>query len=256
MFLSPDNWKYRSQNDPGFHRVVSPETTDCQITSVFRLNLLKKKRFELANDELELNAVLISGRAKITFGRVGYDMERLDSFYLPGTKKVTIEAVEDCFFYVGGGPYEVTGEFYFRKFDLSLPLGDIHQIHGKPPYKREVFMTVNQEVPASRIICGLTFGDEGGWTSWPQHQHTKDLEEVYCYFDIPPPKFALHLSSTKPGEVETVHKVSTGDCIIIPAGYHPTVAIPGVKSSYFWVMVAHSKTSRRYDLAVSDPNFG
>jgi 5-deoxy-glucuronate isomerase len=116
-------------------------------------------------------------------------------------------------------------------------------------------MTVGQTDEASRLICGITSGDEGMWTSWPPHQHTKDLEEVYCYFDIPKPKFALHLSSRESGKVEFVHPVSTGDCVIIPEGYHPTVGMPGVKSCYFWVMVAHTGQSRRYDLAVNDPEF-
>jgi 5-deoxy-glucuronate isomerase len=117
-------------------------------------------------------------------------------------------------------------------------------------------MTINQETPGSRLICGITESEDGKWTSWPPHQHTKDLEEVYCYFDIPKPAFALHLASRKPGEVEAVHPVSDGDCVIVPEGYHPTVGMPGAKSTYFWVMVAHSKESRRYDLAVNDPNFG
>ncbi|MFW6327034.1 MAG: 5-deoxy-glucuronate isomerase, partial [Bacteroidota bacterium] len=92
--------------------------------------------------------------------------------------------------------------------------------------------------------------------SWPPHQHTKDLEEVYCYFDIPKPRFALHLASRKPGEVEAVHPVSTGDCVVVPEGYHPTVGAPGTKSCYFWIMAAYSQQSRRYDLAVNDPNYG
>ena len=51
--------------------------------------------------------------------------------------------------------------FFTRKYDLSLPLGDIHQIHGTPPYKREVFMTVAQQDKASRLICGITIGEPG-----------------------------------------------------------------------------------------------
>ncbi|MBN1639696.1 MAG: 5-deoxy-glucuronate isomerase [Anaerolineae bacterium] len=69
-------------------------------------------------------------------------------------------------------------------------------------------------------------------------------------------KYALHLSSRIPGAVEAVHPVSTGDCVISPEGYHPTVGMPGVRSRYFWVMVAHSPSSRRYDLAVDDPDYG
>jgi 5-deoxy-glucuronate isomerase len=90
------------------------------------------------------------------------------------------------------------------------------------------------------------------WTSWPPHQHTEDLEEVYCYFDLPTPRFALHLSSRTPGIIEAVHPVSTGDFVIIPEGYHPTVGSPGGRSSYFWIMVAHRKESRSYELAKAD----
>jgi 5-deoxy-D-glucuronate isomerase len=41
--------------------------------------------------------------------------------------------------------------------------------------------------------------------------------------------------------------------VLVPRGYHPTVAMPGVRSTYFWVMSAFSRASRRYDLAVNDP---
>jgi 5-deoxy-glucuronate isomerase len=111
---------------------------------------------------------------------------------------------------------------------------------------------LNQETPASRLINGFTWGAPGMWTSWPPHQHSAHLEEVYCYFDIPAPQFALHISSRNAGEVEAVHPVRTGSCVVIPEGYHPTVGTPGVRSSYFWVMGAHSQESRRYDLAKAD----
>lgn len=78
---------------------------------------------------------------------------------------------------------------------------------------------------------------------------------MYCYLDLDRPKFALHLSSRVPGVVEAVHPVSTGDCVVVPEGYHPTVGVPGAQSCYFWVTVAHSRASRRYDLAVDDPNY-
>lgn len=256
MPLNPDNWKYQSKDIPGLHRVVTPEHSDCTITWIFRLNLEGGSGYDLQHNTLEMNAVLIAGRAHVDFEGTRYDLKKFDSFYLPAGEHAAIRASEPCFFYIGGGPCEGEGRFFVREFDLSLPLGDVHQIHGQPPYQREVFMTLNQEVPASRLICGLTFGQDGGWTSWPPHQHSKDLEEVYCYFDIPKPNFVLHLSSTRPGEVEAIHSVSTGDCVIIPQGYHPTLAIPGMRSAYFWVMVAHSHQSRRYDLAVNDPNFG
>lgn len=248
----PSNWKYRSSDSAGLSSIITPENSACKITSVFRLNLVEGASYYLQNKHLELNGVVISGQAEVRFDDQNKTLDKLDSFYLPGNENLEIKAKKDLFMLIGGAPYEGIGDYFTRKFDLSLPEGDIHQIHGEPPYQREVFITVNQEVPASKLICGITWGEPGKWTSWPPHQHSKDLEEIYCYFDIPAPEFSLHLSSRKPEVIEAVHPVSTGDCVAVPQGYHPTVGIPGVSSKYFWVMAAHSQESRRYDLAVED----
>jgi 5-deoxy-glucuronate isomerase len=252
----PSNWKYTSSEEEGFYEVVTPENSACKLTWVYRLNLKKGGEFRLQNDVLELNVVVIEGSVNINFDLKRYALDRLDSFYLPAKGIVSIHAKAECSLFIGGSIDENQGRFFTRKFDLSLPLGDIHQIHGKPPYQREVFMTVAQQDAASRLLCGVTCGQPGKWTSWPPHQHTDDLEEVYCFFDIPKPLSAFHYSSRKMGVFEYIHPVSTGDCVIIPEGYHPTCGMPGVKSCYFWVMAAHKSESRRYDLAINDPNFG
>ena len=251
----PLSWKYTSPDEPGFFTVVSPENSACKVTWIFRLNLVKGEHFDLRNDQLELNGLIINGSVKAIYENEEKKLGFRDSFYLPARQNLRLEALENTSVFIGGGPYEDRGDYFTREYDLSLPIGDIHQIHGKQPYQREVFMTVNPEKKASRLICGVTYSEEGRWTSWPPHQHTEHLEEVYCYFDLPKPKFALHLASRKEGEVEAVFPVSTGDCVVVPEGYHPTVGIPGSQSSYFWVMVAHSQESRRYDLAVNDPNY-
>ena len=41
--------------------------------------------------------------------------------------------------------------------------------------------------------------------------------------------------------------------VLAPRGYHPTVAMPGTTNAYFWALAAFNNESRRYDLAVSDP---
>ena len=252
----PANWKYTSPEEEGFHEVVGPENSACKITWIFRLNLSKGNQHTLKNEKMELNAAVIEGSIGLAGVSGENELNKFDSFYLPGGEEVTIIAREDSTIFIGGSFYEGKGKFFVRKYDLSLPLGDIHQIHGKPPYQREVFLTVASQDEGSRLICGITYGEPGAWTSWPPHQDSADLEEVYCYFDIPKPQSAFHFLSRKPGEFEAVHPVSTGDCVIVPEGYHPTCGMPGVRSCYFWVMAAHKAESRRYDLAVNDPNFG
>ena len=251
----PKDWNYSSPDIPGFHTIVSPANSICKQTYIFRLNLEVDQQYSLLNGNLELNGAVIEGTIQISFEDKTYPLDKLDSFYLPAKKELIIKSDTPTTIFIGGAPYEGQGEFYTRKFDLNCSDVNIRQVHGVPPYRRDVFMTVSQFDQASRLICGITSGDSGMWTSWPPHQHTKDLEEVYCYFNLPKPQFALHLCSRYSGTVEFVHAVSTGSCVIVPEGYHPTVAMPGVKSCYFWVMVAHTVESRRYDLAINDPEF-
>lgn len=174
---------------------------------------------------------------------------------MPGCQSVQIHAEERSIFYIAGAVDEQIGKTLFRKFDISVPLGGIHQIHGSGTAEREVMFTLAPTDDASRLICGLTWGRTGGWTSWPPHQHEKDLEEVYCYFDIPSPKFGFHISYLESGKIEegVVHKVQSGTMVQAPRGYHPTVGTPTIKNAYFWALAAFSHDQRRYDLAVEDP---
>jgi 5-deoxy-glucuronate isomerase len=251
----PKDWNYKSPEIPGLHKVISPENSICKHVHVFRLNLLSGQEFLLFDNKLELNGAVIEGNVNIIFENRITALDKCDSFYLPAKKGLTITAKTDTIIFIGGAVYEERGEFFTRKFDLSCTDDKIRQVHGIPPFRRDVFMTVSQDDKASRLICGITSGDSGMWTSWPPHQHSADLEEVYCYFNLTKPQFALHLCSRYNGIIEFIHPVSTGNCVIIPEGYHPTVGMPGVKSCYFWIMAAHSSESRRYDLAVNDPEF-
>jgi 5-deoxy-glucuronate isomerase len=251
-----EKWRVQSPEAPGFHEVFIPGKSDCQALSVFRLNLPKGESHEVGNVKLELNAALISGAASLTSGPLaGKTMKRFDSFYLPGAVSARVEAVEDCVFYIAGALYEGIGAPFFRAYDPSLPIGDIHQVHGAGAGRREVMFTLDPKTPASNLLCGLTWGGVGTWTSWPPHQHEKDLEEAYCYFDMPHPKFGLHISYLKSGQFDDLiaHPVWSGTMVLAPEGYHPTAASPAVRNTYFWCMASFRPSSRRYDAAMPDP---
>ena len=253
---SMETWRVQSSEEAGFHKVVVPDTCACQEAQIFRLNLQTGESFVLESKKLELHGVLISGMAQLDEHDVlNQKMEKFDSFYIPGESVVKITAKENCFFYIAGAVCEGYGEAMFRKYDSTLPIGEIHQIHGSGVGQREVMFTLAPQDKASRLLCGLTWSGEGAWTSWPPHQHEKDLEEVYCYFDMPVPQFGFHVSYLKSGEVEDIvtHTVRTGTCVQAPCGYHPTVASPGTRNTYLWVLASFSHPSRRYDLAEIDP---
>ncbi len=253
-----EKWSVQSPSTPGFHAVITPDKADCKVAHVFRLNLLKGESYLLKSGDLELHPVLIEGEASLSEHSIlNQEMTRFDSFYIPAEDSIKITAKTDCIFYIAGAKYEGIGKPMFRKYDPSLPIGDLHQIHGSGVAEREVMFTLAPQDAASRLIAGLTWSREGSWTSWPPHQHEKDLEEVYCYFDMHAPKFGLHISYLHEGEVENIvtHVVRSGTMVQVPCGYHPTVASPGTINAYFWVLAAFTPESRSYDLAVADPNF-
>lgn len=250
----PSEWKYPSPTDPGFHAVVTPDNSPCVAIRMFRLNLSAGQSHALHDPALEMVVGVVTGSLEVrTAGVENAVLGKLDAFYLPGDTAATVTAKTDSILYIGAAEYEGIGDYFVQRYDPTLPLGEIHQVHGEGTYEREVFMTLNAERPASRLIAGWTFSKPGGWTSWPPHQHEEHLEEVYAYFDMPSPVFGLHLSYREPGKPEAVHHVSSGDFVAAPKGYHPTVAIPGVRNSYFWVLAAHRLSSRNYNLAITDP---
>lgn len=250
-----ESWKFISPEEKGLHEIIAPGKTDCEQAFIYRLNLPAGEVFVLKTGDKEMNGACIKGSAQIDCSDFQEECDRLDSFYVTRDMEIVVTAKEDCVFYIGAAIDEGYGTPYFRKFDLTLPEGDIHQIHGSGVSRREVFMTVNPEAKASRLLAGLTWGGNGAWTSWPPHQHEKDLEEVYCYFDMDAPHFGMHLSYVEPGDIHNmvVHTVTSGTMVLAPRGYHPTVGSPGTQNAYFWVLAAHSHERRRYDLAVSDP---
>lgn len=250
-------WAVQSPEGEGFHPVITPAQCDCKETQIYRLNLKAGSSYPLESGKLEMHPVLCSGSAVLSENKDlnGIRLNKYDAFYIPADTNVLITAEEDCFFYIAAAVCEGIGTTFVRTFDPNLPIGDLHQIHGEGTGRREVMFTLAPQDQASRLLCGFTWGGEGTWTSWPPHQHEMDLEEVYCYFDMPKPHFGLHVSYLKSGDVEEIaaHPVYTGTCVQAPCGYHPTAASPGTKNTYLWVLGSFSHEQRRYDLAVLDP---
>ena len=252
------HWHAVSPEEPGLHEVIAPGRTPNKAAHILRLNLRPGVEFRLDSGDLEMNPVLIEGGCRAEGCGIKEDLERFDSFYIPGGCAVSLKAgPEGAVFYIGAGKCEGIGKPFFRRFDAEAPIGKIHQIHGEGSGRREVFFTLDEEVPASRLICGLTWGANGMWTSWPPHQHEIQLEEVYCYFDMPEPHAGFHVSYGTDGTFDDprISVVSSGHMVLAADGYHPTVAVPGTRNTYLWVLVAHSPAMRGYNYARTDPRF-
>ncbi len=252
------HWHTVSPEEPGLHEVIAPGRTSNKAAHILRLNLRPCESFGLDSGDLEMNPVLIAGGCRIEGCGLKDELKKFDSFYVPGHSEITLTAGGDgAVFYIGAAECEGMGRPFLRHFDPDMPIGEIHQIHGEGSGRREVFFTLDEGVPASRLICGLTWGADGMWTSWPPHQHEIQLEEVYCYFDMPSPRAGFHVSYGTDGTFRDprISVVSSGHMVLAPEGYHPTVASPGTRNAYLWVLAAHSHETRGYHYAKTDPAF-
>jgi len=104
-------------------------------------------------------------------------------------------------------------------------------------------MMLAKNIEAARLVAGFTYSEPGNWTSWPPHEHTELLEELYVYFDMPAPAFAVQLVYNDTEDPEVAAIVRDGDAVLRPSGYHPNV--PGHRVGFLWAMAAHEEQKDR-----------
>lgn len=127
---------------------------------------------------------------------------------------------------------------------------------GGASTSRDLNIVIGDNVRAGRILMGFTKSQPGNWTSWPPHEHSELLEEVYVYFDMPAPAFGIQLVYTEPNAPELVSVVREGDAVLMPAGYHPNVAAPGHGINFIWMMAAHREVEdRKFGVVNVQPGF-
>jgi hypothetical protein len=106
-------------------------------------------------------------------------------------------------------------------------------------------MLLAKNVQAGRLIAGFTISEPGNWTSWPPHEHAAMLEEMYLYFKMPAPAFAIQLVYNDTEYPELVTVVRDGDAVLMPSGYRPNVSVPGHRICFLWAMAAHCEVENR-----------
>jgi len=183
-------------------------------------------------------------------------INQYDAIYVPrgSAVEVTTESNVDlveCAAEVEGNyplqlvPYEQVKQNPAQKFTA-----------GGESTSRDLNIVIGDNVTAGRILMGFTKSRPGNWTSWPPHEHTELLEEMYVYFDMPPPAFGIQLVYTSPEAPELVSIVREGDAVLMPAGYHPNVAAPGHGINFIWMMAAHREVEdRKFGVVNVQPGF-
>ena len=132
----------------------------------------------------------------------------------------------------------------------------LHFTSGSAGSQREIDILLGSNIQAGRLVVGITRSLPGNWTSWPPHEHAAMLEEIYVFFDMPEPGFGLQLVYTEGISAAEVEVVRDGDAVLLPAGYHPNVAIPGATLNFVWIMAAHREVvDRQWGVVQVDPRY-
>lgn len=228
------NFLFKQTNKQlGYHRVISPENTELTLLSYSRLILNKDlPQITLDTNGEEWSLICAGGNGSVNIEGKNYLLGKHDSIYIPRNKKFHVTTQSFIDIIIASAPVErdsIVQTVYFK--DLK---GVSHGL-AETSSHRIIWTPIGSNVDASRLLCGFTLGDNGHWTSWPPHEHTKSREEIYV-FEIPAPGFGIQFVFNDIRNMEHMEVVMDGDAVVIPWGYHPNVAAPGSRMKFYWLM--------------------
>jgi 5-deoxy-glucuronate isomerase len=237
---------------------VSPQNSDFAYLHYGRIRLdptLPRVTFETGRQETAL--LCMGGACRIIVNGETYDIDLYDALYVPPGIAVEVTTAADVDLVECSA--EVSGSYAVQvvRYSDVLKSPMLKFKSGGLSTSRDLNILIGENIKAGRILAGFTRSVPGNWTSWPPHEHSNTLEELYVYFDMPPPAFGIQMVYTKPDEPEFVSIVRDGDAVLMPAGYHPNVAAPGHSINFIWMMAARREVEdRQFGVVNVQPGFG
>jgi 5-deoxy-glucuronate isomerase len=256
--VNNDRMVFRKTNQHVGRRIsVTPDNSTMEHLCYGRIILNSSHpavSFENGNQETGL--ICLSGNATVKTDGKTFDFVQYDSIYIPRGKKIEVSTNSNVDLVELSA--EVEGDYpiqFVRYADISKD-SSLKFTTGIPGQQRHLNICLGKNVQAGRLVAGFTFSEPGNWTSWPPHEHAKMLEELYVYFNMPAPAFGLQLVYKDTEYPELVVPVRDGDAVLMPAGYHPNVSVPGHSIGFLWAMAAHrEKEDRQFGVVNVQPGF-
>lgn len=209
-----------------------------------------------ASGERETALLCVSGSAEVVARAKRFHLGKYDALYVPRDTQLEVTTASQTD--LAEFSAEVATDYPVQFVPYSSVSADpsLSFRAGKPGDERQLNVVIGKNVSAGRLLVGFTVSQPGNWTSWPPHEHEKMLEEMYVFFDMPPPAFALQLVYRDTDCPELIVPVRDGDAVMIPAGYHPNVSVPWHRVCFIWAMAAHrEKEDRQFGLVNVQPAF-
>jgi 5-deoxy-glucuronate isomerase len=236
---------------------VSPKNNPVAHIAYGRIRLdfgLASAAFETGDRETAL--MCMKGACRVAVDGTAHELDTFDALYVPRGSAVEVSTTTEVDIVECSADVEGIYPLQVIRYAEVAKNPTLKFTTGGPATLRDLNIIIGKNVQAGRLLAGFTRSHPGNWTSWPPHEHTKMLEEIYVFFDMPAPAFAIQLVYTQPDKPEFVRLVHDGDAVLIPKGYHPTVAAPGCINNFIWIMAAHREVEdRQFGVVNVQPEF-
>lgn len=247
----------KTNTELGRHVSVTPTNSTNEHLAYARIILnASKPSASFSTGNRETGLVCLSGEGTVKVGTETVVMGQYDAIYAPRDSSVEVSSPSGVDIAEFSADVEKHYPLQIVRYAEIAKNPGLHFRTGGPGSSRELFMALAKNIEAGRLIVGFTFSDSGHWTSWPPHEHAKMLEEMYVYFAMPAPAYGIQLVYRDTEYPELVTVVRDGDAVLMPAGYHPNVSIPGHRICFLWAMAAHREIEdRQFGVVNVQPEF-
>jgi 5-deoxy-glucuronate isomerase len=197
--------------------------------------------------EEELSLIVTHGSGVVHTESGDFEIGKFDAVFIPPGHAFNIQTGGNLFIAEASAPSSIEASPQHISFAQVLADESFTFEAGAPGYARQVVKLIDQNVKAERLLCGLTFGAPGNWTSWSPHEHAASREEVYLYINMPKPSFGIQMIYNDLNDVDFMAPVFEHDAVVITEGYHPNTGIPGFGINFVWMMAGlHPHTDREW----------
>ncbi len=254
--MQPKGLFHIDWNKRGLSLIVSPENSELEHLTVYALSLDKNEEESILFKNCEVAIFVIRGSAEFKVEDKVFNARAHDTLFLGPNVKATVIG-KDPFLraIVACAPSEIAKVTSFIPIDQVLKDSNLNRLVGEDNYVRQVITVIGDNIKAARLLAGYTWVKPGNWSSWPPHEHGDLMEEVYVFYELPPPGYGIQFVYENIDKA-SVYLVREDDVVVIPRGYHPNVVTPGFEMKYLWILSARRAfVDRKYGAWKVQPEF-
>jgi 5-deoxy-glucuronate isomerase len=230
----------------GRNQIITPENSELTALGYYRTILDEEvASVEYENPDFEAALICMSGEGHLEVGGKSFVMKPDDTLFLPPGNKGSIRTETSLDIVECTAPADEPGDPILIPFKEVDDDPELTEMLGFEGCYRKIHRLIDKNVPAKRLLGGLIFSKDGNWTSWAPHEHTETKEEIYLYFEMPPPAFGIQLVYEDLEKPEYLGPVYEDDAVVIKRGYHPNVAVPGYPINFVWIMATLDPSMER-----------